>query len=68
MALDLNHPDNAEAKAALLERLATLGADQVRSMMAVGAFPTTSNAVIYDWLADPKPAPAPEKPRTDAAG
>lgn len=67
MALDLNHADNADAKAALIERLAQLGPDTVRSMMAAGAFPTTSNAVIYDWLAGPKPAPAPEKPRTSGA-
>lgn len=60
MAFNLDHEDNADAKAALLKRLAVLGPEQVRSMLAVDAFPMGSHVIVLDWLRDQGKARAPK--------
>lgn len=56
--MNLDHPALVADRAIFEQRLAELGADQVRAMIAIGAFPTNHNVVIAEWLAEQKAAVA----------
>lgn len=47
---NLDHADLKDDRKAFEARLAELGPDTVRAMLASGSFPTTSNVVILEWL------------------
>jgi hypothetical protein len=46
----LDHPDLKADRETFEKHLADLGPAAVRSMMALGQFPTTSTIVVLDWL------------------
>ena len=48
---NLDHPDLKDDREEFEKRLAELGPETVRTMMATASFPNGHNVVIHEWLA-----------------